>query len=128
MNRFMKVSMIAATIVGITGLSFNAPAEAHSHHDNKWRDQVAMQMYMNNLALQQQQAAYGYYPYNSYAQPSYVPPVSYAAPATYVQPYAQPVYTPHVAYAQPVYTPRVAYAPHASYAPHAAYVSGLRRY
>ena len=52
MNRFMKVSMIAATIVGITGLSFNLPAEAHHHNNNAYANEVAMQMYMNNLALQ----------------------------------------------------------------------------
>jgi hypothetical protein len=58
MNRFMKISMIAVAIVGMTSLSFNTPAEAHHNNNNAYANQLAMQMYANNLAIQQQQAAY----------------------------------------------------------------------
>jgi hypothetical protein len=59
MNRFMKISMIAVAIVGMTSLSVNTPAEAHhNNNNNAYANQLAMQMYANNLAIQQQQAAY----------------------------------------------------------------------
>jgi len=67
MNRFMKTSIVAAVMIGVTSLTFNAPADAHHNNNNAYLNALAMQMYANQIA-QQQQAAY----YNScYNQPNY---------------------------------------------------------
>lgn len=72
MKRLMKSTIAAAAIIGMTSLISAAPAEAHNNN-NAYMNQLAMQMYANNIAAQQQ-AAYNatycnrYHPVENFQQ------------------------------------------------------------
>lgn len=68
MKTFIRTSLIAATIIGVSTLSLIMPAEARRHHNynQDYANAAAMQMYANNVAIQQEQAAmYGGYGYGN---------------------------------------------------------------
>ncbi len=48
MNRFIKSSLLVGALLTVTGVSFSAPAQADNNQ--KYLDNVAVQMYANNVA------------------------------------------------------------------------------
>ncbi|MBS1957613.1 MAG: hypothetical protein JST89_25725 [Cyanobacteria bacterium SZAS-4] len=48
MNRFIKSSLLVGALLTVTGVSFSAPAQADNNQ--KYLDNLAVQMYANNVA------------------------------------------------------------------------------
>ena len=63
MRKRITLGIIAGALA-LTTAAF-APTEAQANNNQKALNQLAMQMYMNNMAAQQQQQFYNYNPYNN---------------------------------------------------------------